>query len=278
MISLSFNLSPEIKTSLTQIDTFRQEILLTPLTQTRLLELQWNSRLAYLTSWESLLGKHRVSTAKLTVAFDHVRQAWTGSPVSVTTGVIAPVGKLLGSRDAEGTDAEKVLAYLDSDSIHPVLQAAIAHLHFAPSALAFVVSLIYLARRGYDPNWMVCIDQFWPSNQESYRKILSQSKNVASITPWLEFYSQGALHQFGLTHRKVSHPSAETGRGIWTLSDREKMILNLLEKLGTSITNRHVQKHFKISQVTASRDLAKLASLNLIYPHGHGRSVYYTRA
>ena len=277
MISLSFNLSPDIKTCLTQIDDFRKEILLTPLTQTKLVELQWNARQAYLTSWESLLGKHRVSTAKLTIAFDHVRQAWTGSPVSVSTGVIAPLAKLLTSRDAAGSDTEKVLAYLDSDSIHPILQAAIAHLNFAPSPLACLVSLIYLARRGYDGNWMVCIDQFWPSHQNAYKNVLGQSQMAASITSWLEFYTQGALYQFGLTHTAVLHPSKETSRGIWALSDREKAILNVLEKPGTSITNRDVHKRFKISQVTASRDLAKLAALNLVYPHGHGRSTYYTR-
>lgn len=277
MISLSFNLSSGIKTRLTQIDTFRRDILLTPLTQTKLLELQWNARQTYLTSWESLLGKHRVSTAKLTIAFDHIRQAWTGSPVSVSTGVIAPLAKLLASHGAAGSDTEKVLAYLDSDNIHPILQAAIAHLNFAPSPLACLVSLIYLARRGYDGNWMVCIDQFWPSHQDSYRSILGQSQNAPSITPWLEFYCHAAVHQYGLAHGALLHQTAETSKGIWTLSDRQKNILGLLESPEISITNRAVQKRFTISQVTASRDLAKLVALNLLYVHGHGRSTHYTR-
>ncbi len=44
-----------------------------------------------------------------------------------------------------------------------------------------------------------------------------------------------------------------------------------------TITNKKVQKLFKVSQITASRDLAKLASVGLLFTHGKGRSVYYTK-
>jgi len=34
---------------------------------------------------------------------------------------------------------------------------------------------------------------------------------------------------------------------------------------------------FKVSQITASRDLSKLGALGLLFIHGKGRSVYYTK-
>jgi Fic family protein len=52
----------------------------------------------------------------------------------------------------------------------------------------------------------------------------------------------------------------------------------IVDRPGTRITNKMVQKHFKVSQITASRELAKLATLGLIISIGKGRSIYYTKA
>ena len=277
MISLSYNLSPGIKKCLTQIDTSRREILLTPTAPARLLELQWKSSQGNLVSWASLLPNDKPSSAKLKTALTHVRQVWIGAPMSIAPRAIEPLDAIFGTRLATSSDTAKILKYLDSDSFHPVLQAAIAHLHFAPSPIAFLVAHMYLCRRGYDCNGMVCPDGFWPQNHESYAGLLAQSQKAASITPWLEFYAQAAVYQYGLGYRALLHQSSEISKGIWTLSDRQKNILVLLDSPEASITNRGVQKRFTISQVTASRDLAKLVTLSLIYPHGRGRSVYYTR-
>ena len=277
MISLSFNLSPGIKTCLVQIDNFRKEILLTPLPLAKLLELQWKSGQGYLSSWTSLLPAGKATAGKLKASIDHIRQEGTGSSSSVVAASIAPLDGLLGTRAASSSDTIKVLEYLDTGSFHPILQAAISHLHFAPSPLAFAVPLLFIYRRGYDCQSVVCLDGFWPLNRDSYSSMLSQNQKTASITPWLEFYTQAAVYQYGVAHRLVLAQSSNVLTGTWTLSDRQKTILALLEPPGASITNRQVQKRFKISQVTASRDLAKLATLTMVYPHGRGRSVYYTR-
>ena len=277
MISLSFNLSPGIKKCLTQIDALRKEILLTPLTPEKLLELQWKGTQGNLASWASLLPDGKPSSTKLKAALAHVRQVWTGSSLSVGPGAIEPLDRILGTRLATSGDTAKVLEYLGSGTFHPVLQAAIVHLHFAPSPLAFLVPLLFIYRRRYECNTMVCMDGFWPINRDSYMRQRTQNQKSASITPWLEFYAQAAVYQYGLAHRAALHQSSEISKGVWTLSDRQKAILSVLESPGASITNRGVQRKFKISQVTASRDLANLASLTLVYPHGHGRSTYYTR-
>ena len=262
-----------------QIDNFRKEILLTPLPPARLLELQWKCTQAYLTGWNSLLPSTRPAAAavKRKSAFDHIRQVWTGTPASVTPGSIARLDMILGTHAASSADTAKLLEYLGSESSHTILQAAIVHLHFAPSDLAFFVPLMFIYRRLYDCHGVVCIDEFWPKNLDTYTSVLSGNQKTAAITQWLEFYCQAAVYQYGLAHRAVLHQSTEISQGIWTLTERQKTILSLLESPSASITNRQVQHHFKISQVTASRDLAKMVSLNLLYTHGKGRSVYYTK-
>lgn len=65
--------------------------------------------------------------------------------------------------------------------------------------------------------------------------------------------------------------------GFFELNDRQKSILNMLDQPTASITNRLTQKAYKVSQITASRDLAKLTTLGFLFSHGKGRSVYYTR-
>ncbi len=61
------------------------------------------------------------------------------------------------------------------------------------------------------------------------------------------------------------------------LNDRQTSILNMLDLPQGSITNRKIQKAYKVSQITASRDLAKLTTLGFLFSHGKGRSVYYTK-
>jgi len=61
------------------------------------------------------------------------------------------------------------------------------------------------------------------------------------------------------------------------LNDRQNKILERLENPNLKITNKDVQKMFGVSQITASRDLSKMANLGILLPHGKGRSVFYTK-
>ena len=63
----------------------------------------------------------------------------------------------------------------------------------------------------------------------------------------------------------------------WKLNDRHAEVMNLLERPGSKITNKKVQKMFKVSQITASRDLSQLVRLGLVFSGGKGRSTFYTK-
>ena len=61
------------------------------------------------------------------------------------------------------------------------------------------------------------------------------------------------------------------------LTERQKEIVRLSAHPEATLTNASLQKRFSVSQITASRDLARLTGLGLLFAHGRGRSIYYTK-
>lgn len=102
----------------------------------------------------------------------------------------------------------------------------------------------------------------------------------ATITQWLEYYGETMIHQLEKIVSFISAAPAtipSVPRAFWKLTDRQRIILEDLEEPGLMVTNKAVQAKFKVSQVTASRELNKLSTLGLIFPHASGRSTYYTK-
>lgn len=250
MISFSYTYSQAIKNNLEKIDDFRKEIMLTPLPLSRSLELSWKATTGYLHAWAAL--GYPGMRSKL----DFIRQNWNW-PLPKDTSVLSD--------------------FLKSGSLHPILKAGIAHLFFAKSPLAYLIPQCYLYQSGYDCRNMVCLDEFWAKDSENYMRLLTTGQQAAAITHWLEFFTQAAVYQYGLAHRSVLSPFSETHPGIWKLNTRQKKILDSIAEPGSSTNNRHVQSQFKVSQITASRDLSKMAQLGLLFTYGSGRSTYYTR-
>jgi Fic family protein len=94
---------------------------------------------------------------------------------------------------------------------------------------------------------------------------------------WLLFFAQSMHTHLGYVLKKLHTPQRAIHTNHTILTQRQRTILHLLDNPEAIITNKTVQTHCRVSQITASRDLGKLASLLLIAPHGKGRSVSYTR-
>lgn len=250
MISFSYTITPALKSNLEKIDDFQKEIMLTPLPLSRSLELSWKATTGYLHAWAAL--GHPGMRSKL----DYIRQNWDW-PIP--------------------DDAKPLSDFLKSGNLHPILKAGIAHLYFGKSPLALLIPQCYLYQSGYDCKSLVCLDEFWSKNTDNYLRLLTEGQQAASITHWLEFFTQAAVYQYGLAHRSVLSPFPETHSGIWKLNSRQKKILDSIAEPGSSTNNRRVQSQFRVSQITASRDLSKMAQLGLLFTYGAGRSTYYTR-
>lgn len=311
MIGLSYQLSPPLKDSLQKIEHLRRQILLAPLPrkteqqlrfEAMINRLYWSLSLSEntLTRKEMInlvtkegkekLTKEQKEVVSLKKALDYISWEWLVSSKTVTPKTVIMLHELAcpGSlRLAEGR-LTPFLDYLQVNLENPIVQAGITQIQLIQLApftdgngrTARLLALLFLYKYGYDFRGLLCLEEFWRKDLTGFRTHTETAVKTGSLTSWLGYFAKAAETQLEKIATLVSSPHvAPTLAGsFWEISDRQKEIVNHLEEPGASLTNRKIQNLFKVSQITASRDLAKLATLGLLFPHGKGRSVYYTKA
>lgn len=300
MFSVSYNLSSTLKTTLVKIDALYKEILLLPVSPKIETHFRWLATLARLEGWANLSNQpasqafirdilsrvHTRTTSPLVdkllrykKAVNYVRELWTGNTSRVTFSTIKDLAGELGVQSGSQEGIDSLLTYLQTGQIHPVLQAAIVHLYFFPSRLAYLSAGLFLARAGYDLRGWLSLEDFWNQSKTEYLQIVQKANTSANTTLWLEYFCFAVAAQMTtLKTALLSLASTPAPTTLKRINHRQKEILHLLEKPETPITNKQVQELFQVSQITASRDLARLSLVGHLLPHGKGRSTYYTKS
>lgn len=298
-MALSYQLSTQIKSKLNKIDDLRREISqfnISPQTDN---SLRWNSHLSHIEGWAKLANQplpkenildiltrlHAKNVSELTAkvlnykkALIHIREMWTANPTQVTYTHISDIAGILGVQAGPQEAVESLLNFLQTGDNHPVIQAGIIQLSFYPSRLAHLTSQLFLSRHGYDMRGWLNLENFWSQNKDEYLDIITRANNSSDATIWLNFFCEGVLVQLSQLKEDILSNTPRIDQKVTkNLSLRQKAILSYLEKPETVITNKQVQAMYEVSQVTASRDLAKLALAGLITSHGSGRSTAYTK-
>ena len=306
-MTIPYALSTQLRESLQKIDAFRRDVLLIMLTPRDELRFRWQAlveRIFWsLTLSDIPLGKKEIvnllaETPKKRLthpqqevvaykkAFDYIYQDWLASqkPVFLQTVVIlhqlvSTAGRLRVNQES----LQQCLSYFQTSHEHPVVQAGLIQfqiLALSPftdgnDRLARLLTYLFLYKEGFDCRGFLVLEEYFRRNLIDYQQILKQTGNQ---TAWLEYFVRGVAIQFEKTLQDIvkGKTRMEIPAPIFKLNERQKEILALMENPGITITNRQVQRLFKISQITASRDLANLASLGYLFAHGGGRSVYYT--
>lgn len=300
MFSVSYNISYTLKATLVKIDNLYREILLLPVPPRIETLLRWQAMLARLEGWACLSNQpmsqsfirdilsrvHARSTSPLVGkilsyknAAHHVRELWSGNTSRVTFSTIKELAGELGVSYGSQEGVDSLLTYLQTGQIHPVIQAAIIHLYFFPSRLTYLSAGLFLAKAGYDLRGWLSLEDYWNQNKTEYLQIVQRANTSANTTLWLEYFCNAVAAQMTtLKTTLLSLISSPAPTSLKRLTIRQKEILYLLEKPETPITNKQIQELFKVSQITSSRDLARLSIIGLLLPHGKGRATYYTRA
>lgn len=317
MEMLSFTFSAALRNSLQKIDSLRRQILLSPIPPRMELRLRWEATLNRIYWSLALAGdpltkaeiiklltaeKKRPTQAEQEVlnykkALDYISQEWLVNPRRVTLQTVIDlynissqptVGKNARISNAGENSIKHLLEYLQKGSDHPIVQAGIAQAQLISirpfpdgnGRVARLLSLLFLYRNGYDVRGFLVLSDYWRKDSSGLEYATKRSLESKNFTVWLEYFAHGILIEVEKVAQSLKNLNFQTDLPIsfWKLNDRQKEILAILEQPETTITNKKAQKLFKISQITASRDLAKLASLGLLFTHGRGRSVYYTRA
>ncbi|MDP2585469.1 MAG: hypothetical protein Q8P29_01160 [Candidatus Levybacteria bacterium] len=310
MNTISYTASFRLRASLQKIDALRRDILLIVLTPKQELRFRWLATaerifwsLAFINTQlnkneiakllKEPLGKQLTSSQQEVLAYkkglDYIVQDWLGlqEPVSSKTVLllhqIACVGRLRVSQESLKAN----LLYFQNSSEHPVIQAGLVHvqiLSLSPftkdnDKISRLLSYLFLCKEGFYCRGFLVLDEYFKRNLIDYQQILKQATQTGTQTLWLEYFARGVTAQLEKVLEDITAGKArmEIPVSTFKLNERQKEILTILENPDITITNRQVQKLLKTSAITASRDLAKLTSLGLLFTHGKGRSIYYTK-
>lgn len=312
MVNLSYNLSANIQDSLKKVESLRIKILTVPLSRETELKIRWNKTINKIywslvlentevkkqniekvlsNSSPKKLEKQEKEVLRYKKALDYIAQDWLAADRSITSRTITNLhdicsdGRLVTSENS----IKEITNYIGTSNEHPVLEAAIlqiALLSLSPFSkgngkTARLSTYLSLYRKGYDFKGFLCVDERLAKDEVIYKEYVEKVKGGGNITLWLEYFTNILVEELEKVLTDILaekyNSSSSLGRSFFELNDRQKEILSILDQPQVTISNKKVQNLFKISQITASRDLSRLSALGLIYPHGKGRSVYYSR-
>lgn len=229
-------------------------------------------------------------------AQDHITNEWYVSDKYVETEDVYSLYKIssqpifgdsLLNFKAKNDEIKAVLTYLSSGDDHPVIKAGIIQMQIrllspfktANGRITRLLSQLYLYKDDYDMRSMLVLDEYWKNNLNRYKQEVEVADKSNNMTPWLEYFAEAVSEQTEKVLRTIRSDRKVIGvsKAFWSLNKRQKQIVNILENPKQSIRNEDVQNLFSVSQITASRDLAKLYKLGILLRQGNGRSVYYTK-
>ncbi|HSX40304.1 MAG TPA: hypothetical protein VLF68_01690 [Candidatus Saccharimonadales bacterium] len=311
MLNVSYNLSSRLVESLSGIEQIRKDILSLSLSPKSKLFFRWENTVERIYFALSLSGKivkqdqiektlalqqtprklkkQEEDIVLYKKALEYIAQYWTTTdqtvrlPDILTLYDIACYGKLRTSQK----DLHEILSYVQQKKENPVIDAGVTLITLLLTVpfssdnerIALLSGVLMLYKSGYDFDGYVNLEKYYIDNLPAINSFKTNLQKSLNITLWLEYFAQSFLIHLEDVKKKLSGKqlNRSLNASYSHLTDRQNAILQAFDYPQSRITNKKIQALFKISQITASRDLQKLASLGLLYPHGRGRSVYYTR-
>jgi len=312
MLNISYNISPRLQEYLSKIEDLRRQILLSPILPTKELQLRWEATFNRIYYSLKLAGNplkredmlkllsevtHKKSNndqkavLKYKDALDYISQNWQGSQNAVNVKALADLHGLIdgnGRLRIPQISLQHLLDYLQTRTENPIVQAAIVNIEMEKmqlftkynSLIAHLTADLFLYKYGYDFKGFLAYEAAWMKDEKIFKENHERALSSVSLTLWLEYFAESIFKQLEIIIQSIKKPKSGTvdlKESFWQLNERQKSILSYLDQPQVTITNRQVQKRYKISQITASRDLIRLTNLGYLFSHGKGRSVYYTR-
>lgn len=312
MTNISYSLSPKLREELESIEHARRELMLVPLTNHEEIEQRWKGMINKLYYSLALTGnplrksemikllssppKKKMEKVELEVfkykyGIDHIAHTWTNAKKTVRVADIMILYDIscYGKLRYGQTELQRLLDYLDTTGDSPVVKAAIATLEIVRirpftdgnGRIARLVGNLFLAKHAHNMRGFVSPEKYWLENMIAFREASRIAQSASSATIWVEFFAQSIRATLTELLGEITNISSiskdNINRSFIYLTDRQKRILTLLDQPNISVSNKLIQDVFSVSQITASRDLTKLSLLGLLYKHGKGRSIRYTK-
>lgn len=308
MMNFSYTLAPSLKKELENAEKTRNQILLELIPPKEELELRWEELLEKIRDAKRISGqnlkKHQISdnislfqgskknTDKEIVAYkkayDFIRQNWKlNESIVASTDIKNLYSFFKNGHEFDEKILKQTIDFIQVNPEHPIVQSALALILILPLLpqndqaipLSILLASLFLYKNGFDFREMLSIEEFVANDIEHFKNLIKTAQTDKNLSSYLEYFGQNVALQAERALKKLEKRPIEKTlpNYFYELTERQKEILTLLDKPSVKITNKTVQKYFGVSQITASRDLAKLNTLGLIFSAGKGRSVYYTK-
>lgn len=311
MHSLSYTISPNLQTTLKRIESERVKILLHPLSQASEIELRFSAniqRIYFSLHLSHTMVNQREITRTLTNpgrkllshqanevlnykhGLDYITREWLVQEKPIMPHDIHKLYRTVTDEKLQVSENElmEILVFLQTSREHNLIQGFVAYIQFtlmiqegnvSAGKVARLLPYIFLYKTGLDFRGLLIVEEYFYQNEKLVRELKEAALRKESVTVWVEHFVGSITTQLekivdDLTQMDKSDEKTKS----WNLTERQKEILTGFDTPGIRITNKKVQQLFRISQITASRDLARLASLGFLFQYGKGRSVYYMRA
>ena len=232
------------------------------------------------TDERKLLNYHKV--------FSWLRYEWYMNPAPINSQTIEELFQRNNITDyrIDHRNIDNFLRFIQIKTEHPLNQAALCY-YLIPEYIKFpehskvilshLTTYLVLYKNGYDFRDLLILEE--ATYQKLFKikpKVDLNRTNLAKLIEHFTFYLNTYLEKLIIKIEQgrfdLNYPPA-----FFSLTRRQQQILELFNNPEVLVNNRLVQQQFKVSQITASRDLSKLASLGLILTAGSGRSVYYLK-
>jgi Fic family protein len=174
-----------------------------------------------------------------------------------------------------------------TQELDSIIEAGIAHYEFVRihpfidgnGRTARILATWILYTRGFDTKQFFSLDDYYDADRPAYYAALqSVHQGTGDLTKWLEYFVEGVDASVAVVKERVIRLSSERLRkakkGQIALTERQMKIVEFINQRG-KITNRDVQRMFKLSDEGALKEIKKLIKLDVIESHGKGRSLHY---
>ncbi len=316
MTPIAYTISPYLIRYLERIEALRQQILLFPLSPQRELGLKFQATIDRVHFGLSLNDEHvhpdkikavlanqivfamqkrqmmkdhlQSSILQYKQSLDYIKRNWHLSNQSISVATLMDLYALTGNPDISVPEKElqDIVTYLHASADNPFTQAALAKLQLRrllpdsrhTEIFSTMASYLFLYQSGMDCRELLVLEKPWSQERKLFNGYYLTAITKPNVTGWLEYFVKTVCGHLEIVYEYLlQSPTKNEEEKIGKLNERQKAIMTLLDDPQAIITNRTIQKIFHISAITASRDLAKLASLDLLIQQGKGRSVRYTR-
>jgi hypothetical protein len=307
MLNFSYTVSPALKQEIGRINETRNKILLQLIPRKEELQMRFETALDRATQVSRLttvklkrqeildaVDPTRKKSRKISeyasypLALELVNQNWFLEEKRVRADTIRKFAYIISyKRDLDDKQIGDTLDFIQVNPEHPIVQSGLVYFLLSQVLprddnsikLSMIASYIFMYKHGYDFRGLLCLEEFLTADIDHFKALISEAIQSRNLSNYLEYFAQAVSISAEHSLRKISEHQLkhDIPAVFYELSERQKEIMALFARPGIKVSNRIVQKEFKISQITASRDLSKLHSLGLIFSAGKGRSVYYTR-